>query len=56
MASADDGTLQSRLGELWEGLDRCRVPKAVKGKAPAWPLDPRSRGAGPHRRAQVPTP
>lgn len=56
MASADDGTLQSRLGELWEGLDRCRVPKAVKGKVPTWPLDPRSRGAGPHGRAQVPTP
>ena len=56
MASTDDGTLQSRLGEQqWglrgEGLDWCRAPTAVKNKAPNRPLNPRSREAGPRGRA-----
>lgn len=51
MASTDDGTLQSRLGELQGALCRgCRVPKAVKSKVPTRALHPRSREAGPRRK------
>lgn len=51
MASTDDGTLQSRLGELQGALCRgCRVPKAAKGEVLTQALHPSSREAGPHRK------
>lgn len=50
MASTDDGTLQSRLGELQGALCRgCRVPKAVKGEVPTQARHPRSGEAGPQQ-------